>query len=423
MKFLILTQYFRPEIGAAQTRLDAMARELIARGHEVEVVTALPNHPSGRIFHEYEKCFYRCEKSDRTRIHRVWLYACLGAGFRRIASYVSFSATCVVGLLKSSKPNYVFIESPPLFLSIPGLMLARAWGVPGIFNVSDLWPDSVTQLGLMRDGVLVRLAAMLEKWAYRNATYVTAITEGVRDTLIRQKRVPAGKVLFLPNGVDLERFQLRAPDLAFKNELGLTGKKIVLYQGTQGFAHGIEAVLKTAALMRGDTDVHFLFVGNGSERTALEALKWELELPNVTFMDPVPISELARFFSIAECGLISVKDNPVFHGTRPAKTNPVLASGKPVVFFGTGEGAELVRSAKAGLVVPHGDTEGLAAAIQAIIRDPALAEELGRNGRRYAEDHLSWSVVIGDWLRQLHIASGSAPETPVSSQEPTRSEV
>ncbi|MBV8552854.1 MAG: glycosyltransferase family 4 protein [Acidobacteriaceae bacterium] len=410
MRFLILTQYFRPEIGAPQTRLDAMARELVSRGHEVEVVTGLPNYPAGRILPGYERCFYRCEQDDGIRIHRVWLYASVGAGFKRLLNYLSFSASCLVGLLKSNKPDYLFIESPPLFLGVPGLTLARIWGVPGIFNVSDLWPDSAVAMGLMKDGLLIRIATHLERWAYRRAMYVTTVTESVRDVLISQKGLCSDRVLLFPNGVDLQQFQPQSPDLELKRSLGLDGKKIILYQGTMGFIHGIGAVLQTAALLQTDTDVHFLFVGAGSQRRALDALKSELNLANVTFLDPVPIPELALFLSIAECGLISHKDNAVSRGARPAKTNPIFASGKPAIVFGGGEGADLVRSARAGRVVPHGDIHGLAEAIRQIVRDPDLAAEFGRNGRRYAEQHLSWSAIVGEWLRQLEQRPSSSSE-------------
>jgi colanic acid biosynthesis glycosyl transferase WcaI len=401
MKFLILTQYFLPEIGAAQTRLDAMVRQLTARGHEVEVVTALPNYPQGRIHAGYERTFYRCERLGGIPIHRVWLVASAGAGSKRLLNYLSFSLTCMWALLKPEKPDFVFIESPPLFLGVPGLLAARLWGVPAIFNVADLWPDSIVDMGLMKDGLPIRTALKLERWLYRNMTYITAVTEGIRDTLLRKKGVPAEKVLFLPNGVDLEQCQPRSPDSELKAHLGLDGKKIILYQGTQGFAHGLSAVLHTANLLRDDSDIHFLFVGAGSERSTLEALKSKLGLTNVSFHDPVPMATLARFFSIAECGLVSLRDTPLFRGARPAKVNSILGFAKPVIFFGQGEGANLVRQAGAGLLVNHGDLQGLAAAVRRVIRDPDFAAQMGRNARQYAETHLSWSILIDDWLNQL----------------------
>src|SRR5689334_20923791 len=130
MKFLILTQYFLPEIGAAQTRLDAMVRQLSSRGHQVEIVTAFPNYPHGRISTGYKGAFYRRERLGTIPIHRVWLVASAGAGGKRLLNYLSFSATCLWALLKAAKPDFVFIESPPLFLGVPGVLAARLWGIP-----------------------------------------------------------------------------------------------------------------------------------------------------------------------------------------------------------------------------------------------------------------------------------------------------
>ena len=403
MKFLILTQYFPPEIGAAQTRLSAMAQHLSSRGHEVNVITAFPNYPEGRIFEGYEKGFYRFEHMGSVRVHRVWLYAAAGAGMKRLLNYFSFCVTCLIAIFKQSHVDCLFIESPPLFLSVPGLGMARFRRIPSIFNVADLWPDSVVDMGLMKRGVLIGLAEKLERWAYRKATYVTAVTEGIRRSLLEKKQVPAEKLLFLPNGVDLEQFRSRQPDEALRLRLGLVGKKIVLYQGTQGFAHGLSSVLYTAQLLSDDPDIHFLFLGDGSERPMLEALRAELGLSNVTFHDPVPMAVLPGFFSISECGLVSLRDTPLFRGARPAKVNPILGSAKPIIFFGRGEGADLVQQAGAGIVVNHGNQEELAAAVREIVRNPELARQLGQNGRRYAEQQLSWPALIDNWLEQFGV--------------------
>jgi colanic acid biosynthesis glycosyl transferase WcaI len=351
------------------------------------------------------------------RVHRVWLYASLGAGLKRICSYLSFSLTCVLGLLKSQRPDYVFIESPPLFLGIPGMLYGRMHRAKVLFNVADLWPDSVLEMGIMRDGSLIRMAAALERWVYRKSDFVIAITEGVRETLENRKHVPGSKLLFLPNGVDLDQFAPQSADLALKRELGVDGRKVILYQGTLGYAHGAEEVLKAAELMRADDDIHFLFVGDGSQRKKLEQLKKKLQLRNVSFIDPVPLSELPRFLSIAECGLVSLRRNTSSRVARPAKCNPIFASGKPILFFGEGEGADLVSNARAGLVIAYGDTNRFVEAARYLVRNPDIAHELGLNGRRYAEQHLGWPAMINNWLTELLRCSRARDEpSPVAAR-------
>src|SRR5262249_44582872 len=148
----ILTQYFPPEIGGAQTRLKSFATELARAGHHVEIVTALPNYPRGRFFPGYEKTLYKKESLDGITIHRVWLFPAVGSGVKRLLNYLSFTLTSFYGLLRSTRPDYIFVESPPLFLSFTAWVAGLFWRVPFIFNVADLWPDVILDGGFMKDG-------------------------------------------------------------------------------------------------------------------------------------------------------------------------------------------------------------------------------------------------------------------------------
>jgi colanic acid biosynthesis glycosyl transferase WcaI len=406
LRFLFLTQYFPPEIGGPQTRLQSMAEQLLRLGHEVEVVTARPNYPRGRFFDGCGSRFYVRELRNGVVVHRVWLYPAMGGGFGRILNYATFALTCIYGLFHAKKPDYLFVESPPLMSSIPAYLAKLVWGVPYIFNVADLWPDAVIENGFLRKGFIHRLLLVLESWSYREAAYVNAVTQGIREVLISQKLVPFQKVLFLPNGVDVVRFQQREPDIRLKRELGLEGKRIVLWAGTIGYAHGLEYVLHAAKLLESHPQIHFLFLGDGSTRSYLQQLKTELNLQNVTFRDPVPIEELPPYYSIAECGLASLRTLPSHEGARPSKIFPVLASGKPLIFVGRGECARLVESAQAGVVVPPEDPGALARQILGLFEDSILIRQLGENARRYVEENFAWSQLVEKWVSQL-CASGS----------------
>jgi colanic acid biosynthesis glycosyl transferase WcaI len=401
MRLLILSQYFPPEIGAPQTRLWAMAKELILLGHEVDVVTAMPNYPKGRIFPEFRGKLCQFEQAERLRIQRLWVYAALGGGWQRILNYVSFMCSAVIGLARCRKPDYIFVESPPLLLSLPAYLFSRLWRVPFVLNVADLWPDSVIEKGFLREGLAMRILTALERWSYRKSAYVNAMTEAMRSTLLGDKHVPADKVLFFPNGVDTTMYRPQPADFVLKERLGLSGKKIILYAGTQGHAHALEYVLCAAKLLESHPDIHFLFLGSGSVRQKLEELHQRLDLRNVTFMDPIPLEQLPAYLSIAECGLSSLRNLPLFNGARPAKVFPILASGKPLIFVGRGEGANLIAAANAGIVVTPADPEALKAAVVRLVENPQLGAELGRNGRRYVEDNLQWSKLVRDWMSRI----------------------
>ncbi len=405
MRFLILTQYFPPEIGAPPVRLAAFARGLQRLGYEVEVVTAMPNYPKGKIFHEYRGALYRREDWQGISVHRVWLYPSMGAGLKRLFNYGSFAATCLFALLRARRPDYLFVESPPLFLGAPALLAATVWRVPVIFNVADLWPDWVRALGVVKDGPALRAAERLERWIYRKSTYVNAVSEGIRTALVGRKGVPPSKVLLLTNGADTELFHPGPPEPDLARELGWEGKRVVLYAGTLGIAQGLTVALDAMhALRERAPEILLAFIGDGSERQALEAAARERGLVNVRFYDARPPEYIARLYRCAAAGFASLRDLPALDDARPSKILPAMASGKPVVYSGGGEGARLIARARAGLVVPPEDPTALADAIVQIAADPGLAAELGASGRRFVEAELSWAAVLGRWIRALRIA-------------------
>jgi len=414
MRFLILTQYFPPEIGGAQTRLKSFATELSRAGHEVEVVTAFPNYPRGRFFPGYEKGFYRKEQCDGLTIHRVWLYPAVGSGVKRMLNYLSFTLSALYGLLRSNHPDYIFVESPPLFLSFPAFIFGLLWRAPFIFNVADLWPDVIVDGGFMKEGFVIRCLRMIEKWSYRRAAYVNTVTDWIVKVLHEKKSVPAEKLLFLPNGVDTERFRPLPPDEALIANLGLQDKKIVLWAGTLGYAHGLEKILQAAKFLAAEPNIHFLFVGDGSAKIDLLRLKETLNLTNVSFLDPVPLEQVPAFYSISYCGLASLVDIPTYEGARPSKVFPVLGCAKPLLFVGKGEAADLVRRADAGIVVQPGDPHAFADAVLTLVRNPALAEELGQNGRRFVEANLQWSTLVSNWLS--HLEKGRAQQAAAATK-------
>lgn len=277
-----------------------------------------------------------------------------------------------------------------------------------ILNVADLWPDSMREMGLMRPGLALSLSEWLERWSYRRAFFVNAVTEGIQHTLIDRKRVPASKVLFLPNGVDTELFRPRPVDVALASSLGLGGKKVIVYAGTLGLFQGLDVAIEAFhRLQDTDPDAVLLFLGSGSDKSRLVKKAQQLRLANVRFLDPEPIEYVARIYSISTAGFASLKNLSLFEGARPSKVFPVMSSGKPVVYSGAGEGARLVAEANAGIVTSPEDVDELTEAFRRILRDAVLASSMGGSGRRYVEEHLSWPKLVSAWLEQF-AAPGSS---------------
>lgn len=406
---LLVTQYYPPERGAAQVRLSAVVAALQRRGHPVDVVTAVPNYPLGRFFDGWRAPPVQQADEGGTRITRVWVHASMGSGLRRILNYLSFGVMSVPGLLSRRRPRWVVVEYPTLPGALPAVVWARLTGRRVVLLVADLWVDAIASFGVIDSGPVLALLRRVERWMLRRCDVVTAVTEGVRAA-IEEKGVDPARVAWLPNGVDTEMFSPSpdAPPLA--DELSLpVGTAVFVYAGTHGFVHGLDVVLDAATLLR-DEPVHFLLVGHGSEKERLVERARELGLRNVTFHDPVAPEEVARLLRGATGGLATVREGDLYRSIRSAKSFPVMAAARPLVYSGDDEGSALVASIGAGIATPPGDAAALAGAVRAVASDPAAAAAFGLNGRRWVEANAGWDGLVASWLEEVGEVTGRSGE-------------
>lgn len=398
--FLIVTQYYAPERGAAQVRLGALARELRRRRARVEVLTALPNYPLGRIFDGWSHRPVQVADEEGVRVVRVWLWASMGSGIMRMVNYASFGLMSLLGLVRTRTAEWTVIEYPTLLGALPAALWCRIRGRKTVINVADLWVDAIVEFGALGDGAVVGVLRRLEAWMLTHATAVTAVTDGVRDALIA-KGVDPERICWMPNGADADMFEPGPADPEVDDILGLAPTDhLFLYAGTQGYVHGLEGLVEAAALLQ-DEPFRFVLVGGGSERPNLEAMVAERGLANVAFHDPVAPEEIARYLRRATAGVCSIRDTELFKSVRSAKMFPVMATAKPVLYAGDDEGAALVRRTGAGISVPFGDPAALAEGARRIVADPDAAGEMGAAGRRWIDEEGSWKVLVGRWLADL----------------------
>jgi colanic acid biosynthesis glycosyl transferase WcaI len=400
MKVLLLSQYYAPEVGAPQTRLAAVVRELCKFGDSVEVVTAVPNYPTGAIFPDYRRTAMRTADEDGVRVRRVWMLPALGTGLRRLLSYFSFACTCVIGLARASKPDVIVIESPPLFVAVPGILYGKLRRIPIVLNIADLWPDAAVAVGAITPGRRLKVMLGLERWAYRKADLVSTVTDGVKAKL-REKGVSDDKILFLVNGVDVETFRPDAGDRSILTELELPAGPFLVYAGTMGLAHGIDPLVDAMACLLADREMpYLLMIGGGSERSRLEERVRTDGLSNVVFRQAIPPDQLARLLPLAEVGIVTLADIPLNQATRPAKLLPLMASGIPCLFAGTGEGVAVLTDGNAGVAV-HNETSSIVEALRTLHGDPELRAKMGDAGRLAAESSWSWRAHVGPWRSAL----------------------
>ncbi len=379
MHLAILTQYYPPETGAPQRRLSNLARHFVESGHSVTVFTAMPNYPQGRIFPGYGGLYHK-SKQEGADVIRTFIYPTNSPKMvARLSNYFSFVlSSAAIGCFALGTPDYLLVESPPLFLGMSAFWLSRLKSTKLIFNVSDLWPESAVQLGVIRRSSLgFRVSQALEGFCYRKAWLVTGQSKSIlRDITGRFSKV---RTFHLSNGADTSLFQ---PDSGSQGSAWLKkkdGEFIAAYVGLHGLAQGLDQILAAAELSP-TAEIRLVFVGDGPCKRDLQANAKQRGLKNVEFLDAQPAGNIPSLLTDIDALLVTLKHH--IPGAVPSKLYEAMAMAKPVVLVGEGEAADIVRESDAGIVVEPGDIRGLAAALELLRSRPDLCRRFGKNGRR-----------------------------------------
>lgn len=387
MRIVFLTQYYPPEIGAAQNRLWNLAQRLAGHGHSVSVVTALPTYPRGRIFEEYRRRVIHETMEGPVRVIRAWCYGTKSTRFiPRVLNYISFVATSLLfAIWKLPSQDFVILESPPLFLGIAGLILSRLKRAPLLTNVSDLWPESAVAVGVIREGALLRCAVKFEEYLYRRSALITGQSVSIVDNIA--KRINNNNVTFLPNGISpeviLSENQRRDARWETRRRFGIGNGFVVGYTGLHGLAQGLDTILEAAKILKAEPEISFALVGDGPEKERLMACAQKLGLTNVRFYPPQPAADMPKVFSALDVAIIPLRRHPVFRGVLPSKLFESMGAGLPVILSGEGEAAELVERAGAGICVEPESPACVAEAVRKLFRHPELCWNYGNNGSRH----------------------------------------
>ncbi len=393
MHILYLSQYFPPEVGATQTRAYEMARGLVQAGHRVTMIAEVPNHPSGIVPPEYRGRWVERSTLDGIDVLRVWVKASPVKTFKsRMAFYLSYMAdAALVGALKAHGPfDVVYATSPPLFVGAAGLALHWLKRAPLVFEVRDLWPESAVALGELSSPRAIAWAGQLEELCYNRASRIVVVTEGIRQRLI-ERGFPAGKLALIPNGANTDLFRRQPePGAQFRAAQGIAPDAFVaVYAGIHGIAQGLETVLHAASLLRNDPAVRFVLVGEGPVKADLQALAAELHLDNLLMLPEQPRLAMPAILSAADAAIVPLRKLELFQGALPSKMFDAWACELPLLLSIDGEARRTLEAADGGRYVPPEDAAALADAIRALAAQHDRGRSLGRNGRRYTEQHHS----------------------------------
>jgi colanic acid biosynthesis glycosyl transferase WcaI len=406
MEILYISQYYPPEACAPAARVEGFAREWARSGAEVSVLTGFPNHPEGVLHPQYRRRWrqgFVRETREAVRVYRTWLYPSANRGlWGRSVNFASFALSAAVsGPFLAPQNGVVIATSPQILVGVSGLVVSSLRFRPWVFEVRDLWPESLVGVGqTTADSLLYRGVGAIAGALYRLATHVVVDGEWKRRHLV-DLGVDERRISVIMNGVeegfcvDPDAEEASKARRELRKELGLRNEFVLLYAGTLGMAHGLETVLQAAERLRYHSDIIFLVMGAGAERDRICKLVQEMGLSNVRLQEKQPRERVPAFLAAADACLIPLRNRDVFKTAIPSKLFETMAAGKPAILGVDGEAAEIVVNNRAGVAVQPEDPQALAEAIVGLKKEPSRCRILGRNGRQ---------AVLQKYLRERQAA-------------------
>jgi hypothetical protein len=383
MHILFLTDNFPPETNAPATRTYEHTREWVKAGHQVTVITCAPNFPKGQVFAGYRNRLWQREIIDGIQVIRVWSFITANEGFlKRTLDYMSFMVTGFLASLFVRKVDVVIGTSPQFFTVCAAYVTSLFKRVPWVFELRDLWPESIRAVGAMGDSKILDRLESLELFLYGKADRIVTVTESFKRNLIG-RGVEAKKISVVTNGVDISKFSPRPKDDELVQQYGLQGKFVAGYIGTHGLAHALETLLDAAeivqAMPQGDR-FRFVLLGEGANKASLKQSAIERGLNNVLFIDSVSKQEIARYWSLLDTAIIHLKRTELFTTVIPSKLFECMAMGIPVLHGVQGESAEIVEREGVGLLFEPENAKALAQELLILAREPDVHRQIQTQG-------------------------------------------
>lgn len=404
MRVLIVTQYFWPE----SFRINDLALGLRERGHEVTVYTGKPNYPGGEFFPGYGFLGRPREDYDGVRVIRVPLIARGNGGPARLVfNYLSFAllASLLAAFRCPGAYDVIFVYEPsPVTVGLPALVLKWVKRAPILFWVQDLWPESLSATGAVRASWILRLVDRIVRHIYRHCDLVLVQSRAF-TTYVQAQGVPAEKIRYYPNSAEALYQPVAVDQLAAERQLLPEGFRM-MFAGNIGAAQDFETILDAAEKLRGTGDIHWIILGDGRLHDWVNGEISRRGLrETVHLLGRHPVESMPRFFALAHAMLVTLKNEPIFALTIPAKVQSYLACGRPIVAALDGEGARVIAESRAGIAVSPGDSDALAQAVLEIYRmSPPEREAMGQRGREYFGQHFERSLLLSrveSWAREV----------------------
>jgi glycosyltransferase involved in cell wall biosynthesis len=403
MHILLIHQYFLEDDAGGGSRWNEMARIWVRDGHSVTVIAGDAHYMSGKSGSNAGGRFWVYDNKDGVRVIRCKVSGRYHRGFPgRLWCYISFALMALYAGMRfaNSRFDCTIVTSPPLLVGIPGVLLSKWKRVPLVLEIRDLWPESAIEMGVLKNKWLISLSYRFEKYLYRNATLINVLTPAFRERLIREKSVVPGKIVMIPNAADFrwsEEALRSVCTSGLRRKLGLEGKFVVIYVGAHGLANNLMQLVEAATLL-GDTNAHFLLIGDGMQKQKLIENADSRQLTNISFLGPVSKEQIFEYILMADAGVAVLKKAEIFKTVYSNKTFDYFSCKKPVLMAIDGISRDLIEQAEAGMFAEPENPADLAGKIRIYMNDRTLLRRHGENGYRFVHKHFDREKLAKNFL-------------------------
>lgn len=410
MHILFLTDNFPPEVNAPASRTFEHCREWIKAGHKVTVITGAPNFPKGKVFDGYRNRLWQQESIAGIRVIRVWTYITANEGFaKRSLDYLSYMFTGFLASLFVRRVDVVVGTSPQFFTVCAAYMTGLFKRVPWVFELRDIWPESIRVVGAMKRSKVLDFLEKAELLLYRKASAIVSVTHAFRHSLMR-RGVNGDKIHVVTNGVDISRFSPRDKDTELLQQFGLQGKFVAGYIGTHGLAHALDTLLDAAKALKLAPDgdrFRVILLGDGANKATLRQRAKDEGLDNVIFVNSVSKDQVVRYWSLLDASIIHLKKDDLFTTVIPSKLFECMGMAIPVLHGVQGESAGIVEREGVGLLFEPENAEALINGLRRLADDPELLPRFRTNGPLAAQ-HYDRTSLAAEMLQILKAQIGKA---------------
>jgi glycosyltransferase involved in cell wall biosynthesis len=406
MRILFFTHYFPPEVNAPANRTHEHCREWVRAGHEVHVITCVPSHPRGVPFPGHRRGWYQPEQIDGITVHRVWTLLAPNAGvIKRTLNFLSFMPTAIWRALRLGGFDIIIGTSPQFFCAVATWVAATLKQTPWVFELRDLWPESIEAVGAGRAYMPLQLLHRLEMQMYRSARMVACLSHSFMDNL-ESRGISRSKMVFVPNGVDAAFWKTGSRDAGRAAMQAGPDELLVSYIGTVGMAHDLGTILDVAARVRTErTDVRFVIVGDGAELPMLRERAARDGLTNVTFTGLVPRERIPDYLAASDVSLVTLKRSDVFKAVLPSKMFESMAAATPILLAVEGEAKEILMRSGGGATAMPGDASSIASALAIMLRNVERRRAMGAAGAQFVEQEFSRAAWARRYIAMLERAA------------------